>query len=254
MNIPYFKKATMISGVKLLLATASPFQQLFDKPGTPHEFCNRQALTIFSRDGFEVPAHFLSQYTAELNEGVYWADKGWKNISHYWVPGSDKGLWQFDSAFTDFKYYYLSSLRLARHGDYRKSIFLLGAAAHLVQDLCVPHHARGRVFDGHREYEAWAQRHYSNYAVNNTGIYLEDKKAEALLWHNAIAAGDLLSWVQHSDTPSYYHVATELLLPMAQRSTAGLFLHYTKAITQNGCKLIDIEKAAAKLTSQVATA
>lgn len=237
LNIRNYKKLSMLAGVKILLATVSPFQVLLDRPGITHEFCNKQALSIFSQDGFDVQAQFLNQYIDELNAGVYWADKGWKNISHYFVPGSGKGLWQFNNALKDFKFYYHSSLRLARHGDYRQSIFLLGAAAHLVQDLCVPHHASGKLFAGHQEYEAWAQRNCIKYAAGDQGIYFENKKVETLLINNATVAADLLSWVESETSPAYYHTATNLLLPMAQRSTAGLFLHYTNAITACGYKL-----------------
>lgn len=33
--------------------------------------------------------------------------------------------------------------------DFVRGAFHLGAAAHLVQDLCVPHHAAARIFSGH---------------------------------------------------------------------------------------------------------
>jgi hypothetical protein len=74
------------------------------------EVINRAVAGSTAQDGFNNQAHFLEQYIDELNAGVYWADKGWKNISHYFVPGSGKGLWQFNNALRDFKYYYYSSL------------------------------------------------------------------------------------------------------------------------------------------------
>lgn len=242
MNMQVMKRVSMAAGVKILLATVSPLQPLLDRPGLTHEFCNLQALTILAADSLQTEADFIAQYTGELNKGVYWADQGWKNIGHYWVPSSGKGLWEFNSALMNFKYYYLSSLRLARHGNYAKSVFFLGAAAHLVQDMCVPHHARCKLFAGHQEYETWAQRHYRTYAVSAHGIYPTDKNAEDLLCSNASTAADLLSWVDQKDTPSYYHVATDLMLPMAQRSTAGLFWHYTNAVTKYAGKLASIKK------------
>ncbi|MDF2570629.1 MAG: Zinc dependent phospholipase [Sporomusa sp.] len=39
---------TEIAGAKLLLAAASPFQGLFDRPSVTHEFLNKQAVTILS--------------------------------------------------------------------------------------------------------------------------------------------------------------------------------------------------------------
>lgn len=216
--VPY---APVVAGAKLLLAAVSPFQNLFDTPSVTHEFINRQALTILRRDGYLRCADFFEQYINELNAGVYWADKGWKNISHYFEPGTGKGLWQFPTALDDFSGYLQVALAGAWRGDIRKSAFFLGAAAHLVQDLCVPHHARAKLFSGHKEYESWVKENFTAYAANNNGLYSKTAIPHDLLVDNAAVAADLLDWVIEENY-TLFHAATAILLPRAQQATAGL--------------------------------
>ena len=135
-----------VGGAKLVLTAISPLQRLFDPPGITHEFYNHQALTILQNDGFELDAQFLTTYITELNAGVYWADKGWRNVSHYFEPLSGKGLWQFATAIETFHSYYQQGINSMSRKNYPHAVFLLGAAAHLMQDLCVPHHTRSKLF------------------------------------------------------------------------------------------------------------
>jgi phospholipase C len=216
----------VVTGVKILLSTVSPLQRLIDRPGYTHEFCNQQALLILEQDGFNRAANFIHHFLPELNAGIYWADEGWKNVSHYFEPVTKKGLWHFANAIDDFWMYYQGAMACSRSRDYRRAIFLLGAAAHLVQDVCVPHHARAKLFHGHKEYEAWAQKHYANYSVQSQGMYREGQPAPAFPLANADIAADLFDWVNTNGDEKSYHQATAISLPLAQRTTAGLFLHF----------------------------
>lgn len=216
-------------GVKAILATTAPLQGLFDRPGATHEFCNRQAIVILRRDGFSRCATFFQQYLPQLTAGVYWADEGWKNVGHYLEAGSEKGLWRFPSAVDEFRRYYGQAFHRARQGDYIKAAFFLGAAAHLVQDLCVPHHARARLLAGHKQYEGWAQANCQRYAVDSAGVYQDGHLAHALLLKNTALAADFLTWVDADASELSYHNATAILLPQAQRATAGLLQQFFSA-------------------------
>lgn len=225
MKLQTLKTLAMAAGVKLILTTASPLQHLLDTPGVTHEFLNEQAFTILRQDGFGQWADVLQQYHNHLNAGVYWADKDWKNINHYYEPVSGKGLWQFNPSPESFSRYWQAALTAARRNDWRRSLFFLGAAAHLAQDLCVPHHARGKLFSGHQEYESWVKLCYREFAVNSGGLYEIARRPEKLLTHNATIAGQLLDWTGE-DAGAGYHAATSIVLPLAQRATAGLFHRY----------------------------
>jgi phospholipase C len=214
----------------LVLSAISPFQSVLDQPGLTHEFCNCQALAILKNDGFAKPAAFLSAYEFELNRGGYWADKGWKNAYHYFEPCSGKGLWHFSNAVEHFKLYYQLALKSAKRYNIKNAVFFLGAAAHLLQDLCVPHHVRIKLFHGHKPYELWVQERRGKYAVATQGIYQEGSSPSALLIDNAVAAADFFDWVRYEGDDAFYHKSTAVLLPMAQRSTAGLFQNFAGQI------------------------
>ncbi|MBP2644603.1 MAG: zinc dependent phospholipase [Firmicutes bacterium] len=216
-------------GLKLLLQPAGLFQGLIDRPGVVHPFCNRQALVILRNDGYKNMAAFFEQYLPELNRGVYWADDGWKNVGHYLEAGTRKGLWRFPNAIDDFREYFGRALQHVRRGDWRKATFFLGAAAHLVQDVCVPQHACGKLLSGHRQYEAWVGQNYPRFAVSSTGIYGGKTVAHSLLIKNAEVAANFLSWVGKDASREAYSKATAVLLERAQRTTAGLFLQFYQA-------------------------
>lgn len=217
-------------GARLILAATGSLQGLFDKPGVIHEFCNRQALVILRNDGLDSCAYFCQRYIEELNAGVYWADEGWKNVGHYLDPESNCGLWRFPNAIDDFRGYFSKALYQARGGNNGKAMFFLGAAAHLVQDLCVPHHASGRLMSGHRQYEAWAGRNYRKYAVDRGGVYHEGRAAQLYLSQNAALAAKYINLVKAGAGETAYHKATQILLPLAQLTTAGLFRQFFTAV------------------------
>ena len=220
--------------LNLVLTAISPLQTLIDQPGITHEFCNHQALHILRNDGFIQYADFFSQFEAELTLGVYWADKGWKNAHHYFEPCSGSGLWKFANAIENFNvYYHMASSAAARH-DFKQAVFFLGAAAHLLQDLCVPHHARAKLFCGHQQYERWVQQCFAHYAVVSHGTYHESRPTPSLLLSNAHTAADFLDWVKNEGDETRFAEATDILLPLAQRTTAGLFWQFANKLFKVG--------------------
>lgn len=215
----------VIKTIKLLITKTGSLQKFIDRPGITHEFCNEQALKIMQQDGFKVTADVLFTYINELNLGVIWADRDWKNISHYYVPGSGRGLWYFSNAMEDYQEYFQKAVLAARQRDYRGAAFFLGAAAHLVQDMCVPHHARGVLFQGHKQFESWAEAQRKQYAVEDYGAY----NGKNILAGNALVAADLFAQAASGDSEKYKK-ALEILLPLAQRTTAGLFQYFFDVI------------------------
>lgn len=220
------RMAPVVAGVKMLIKATGPIQGLLDSPGLTHEFCNAQSINILRYDGHERYASILQRYLKQLNTGVFWADRGWKNVSHYLVADTKKGLWEFSNAITECLSYYTRATKHAKAGELMKGMFFLGAAAHLVQDLCVPHHARGKLFNGHREFEAWAETYRYLFRADGSAIYKPDVPVQQWLIHNASVAADWLSNTTESSAEAQYRDATRCLLPLAQRSTAGFFHHF----------------------------
>lgn len=209
-----------------LLATASPLQHFIDKPSITHDFCNKQALQILVRDGILSNVDFFTSHINEIKAGVNWADCHWKNVDHYLNPDTGKGIWPFGNALDTFRRYFSIAARSTRQGDRCKAAFFLGAAAHLVQDLCVPHHARGLMFNGHHEFELWAMQHCHQYAVNDTGLYSRSKRTASFILTNSLIAADLLPAVDSECPGLNYNGVALIALPLAQRSTAGLFEYF----------------------------
>jgi phospholipase C len=210
----------------LLLVSASPLQRFIDKPPVTHAFCNIQAFRILSRDAALPYTDFFSTDMKEINSGGYWADSQWKNIDHYFELETGRGIWPFGNALDTFQEYFASALKEARQGNRRKAAFFLGAAAHLVQDMCVPHHARGRMFNGHQDYEGWAMKACRDYAVDSLGIYLQGSRIAEFIIENVRVAAELLDEVDTDKGNTNYEGITAITLPLAQRSTAGLFEHF----------------------------
>ncbi|HIU64197.1 MAG TPA: zinc dependent phospholipase C family protein, partial [Candidatus Avacidaminococcus intestinavium] len=218
------KNTILEQGIKGLLTLAAPFQKFIDKPGYTHEFCNSQALIILANDGYAEYAAFYNKYLSELNKGVYWADSDWKNINHYFNPATGKGLWHCTNAVETMQGYYHQALQLLYQHEIKKSIFFLGAALHLLQDLCEPHHARGKLLSGHKGFEQWAQLNCAKFKINSGVLCNNTSSLAAFAIKNSKVGADFLSWVSNGEDQSKYEVVAKELLPLAQRSTAGLLI------------------------------
>jgi Zinc dependent phospholipase C. len=95
-----------------------------------------------------------------------------------------------------------------------------------VQDLCVPHHARCIAFNGHQKFEKWAAKNYLNFKINGNGVYIFND-IDGMLKHNGFIAHGLYDYVYKHDVNQYYEAAS-VLLPLAQRTSAGLFRLYAQ--------------------------
>lgn len=213
------------AAVKMILAAATPIQKLVDRSrAATHVFCNEQAVKILDNDGNTKYAALLKSSLEILNRGTCWADKGWKCFAHYLDPVYCNGFGPWPHAAVECQMYFDGALDNWKKGNKKKSFFLLGAAVHLVQDLCVPHHARGVAFNGHQEYEKWVEEKRLNYAVYENGLYNISTLAGEWVFANARkvrAFYDILT--ASKQTPFNFGFVTSHVLPLAQRSSAGFF-------------------------------
>jgi phospholipase C len=215
-------------GLSVLSTLSAPFQYLIDRPRSSailcltHKTCNTEALTLIKACGCSAVASVLEKNLMPLQQGVTWADLEFKNINHFFNPITRKGLWLFSPAVYDFSVYLAKSCRLAKNKDLTNSFFYLGAAAHLLQDMSVPHHVCGYLFNGHKKFENWVQTHHNEFTSPQVEL-VPIKKPLNLLLSNAIAATDFMSYVNEDATTSTYFTAAQNLLPIAQSSSASLF-------------------------------
>ncbi len=209
---------------KKILVLGDPIYSLVDGKGITHLFCNEQAIVILGEDGFCKEADLLRKNLPAINQGTCWADRGWKCLAHYLDPDTQKGFGPWPSAAREGSSYLEQALMLWKQGRQRGAFFYLGAVLHLIQDLCVPHHANGVAFDGHQNLEKWARENRHAFQVKSNGLYSLAAEPEQWLYSNARAAKKLYRPDLMGDR-EFLHYAVGLLLPLAQRTTAG-FMQY----------------------------
>lgn len=228
MNFIEAAENSYLATAKLFLATAGPLQRLID-PGIEvvHSACNRAAIEILINDGWNKEGKFLSEHLDQINDGAVWADKGWKNVSHYYNPSTGMGLRGWPNAAEECTRWFGMAAKCMNKLHFKQAFFYLGAAVHLVQDLCVPYHSRNVVLAGHHSYEKWAQDHVDNYIINEGGLYIKAINPGEWVIANARASFDLFALIKNGSIRGY-HMATATMLPRTQRTTAGFFHYFIK--------------------------
>lgn len=217
-QIPHFIKAA-----RVILAAAGKVQEVVQKPpGITHNLANEQAVVILFNDGWKRESYIVQSFIDSLNRGVQWADSAWKNSCHFFNPETEQGIWRWPNAVLECKLHYSNAIKYARTGNHAKAMFYLGAAVHLLQDLCVPYHANGILFDGHQEFEDWAEANCRNYLVYKSGIYHYGYKDPGR-WviENALFSRQYYQLVSASSPKRDLDLATEILFKWCQKTTAG---------------------------------
>jgi phospholipase C len=220
---------TSWDALKIFLGSGTPIQKLFSEKGVTHLFCNRQAIKILKNDGRIKHSLFFNNHIDNLNRGVIWADKGWKYFAHYLDPKENNGYGPYPNAKLECKYYFDKAMYFWANNKKKKSMFFLGAAAHLVQDLCVPHHSVGVAFCGHKEYEKWVKDNYTSYEALSGGIYNYYENSGEWVEHNANISRVYYPYVSFIRSSRSYDMATKVLLPLAQRTTAGFLAYFLES-------------------------
>lgn len=216
--------AAAFAAGKALLVAAVPLQSRVTRDRATHGFINEQARLILDADGYAQLASVLRPMLPQMERGSIWADAGWKSVSHMYDPRSGKGFWDWPTAPVVCEEYYTRALRAWRQGSARRTAFWLGASAHLVQDLFVPHHSCNRILDGHSAFEDLAETVRDQSAVYWGGSY--DRAATPGAWvrHAAWISQDYMA--QASGPRQQQLRAIGELLPMAERATAGFLAFF----------------------------
>lgn len=221
---------TLSKMTKLLLASASPLQYFFDSPGVTHVQCLKQAYIVLKSDGKEDTASLFKAYHSMLAKGLYWADRGWKNVNHFYSHPDKQGITSWPGATAECQYYFNKAF-IYFPKNVNKGMFFLGAALHLIQDMCVPHHALGILFDGHKEYETWATQNWDRFSTP-CGAYLEFSHPAQWIEHNASLSKPLYPLVSQKEACSEesYHRASEVLIPLTIATSAGFLDFVSKRL------------------------
>ena len=210
---------------KTALRAVNPIKKIVVKTECKvHKFINKQSIVILKNDGNTDAYRFFYKHIEDLNSGVVWADQDLKSSSHFYNPEKKKGLYGCSNALKECISYYAAALTYWNSNDYRKSIFYLGAACHLIQDVTVPQHVNVKLLKKHRKYEKWVIKVYESndsFKCFNNGLYFDSIKEfiedNAMTAINAYNKSKTITNIYNR----YYNI-TDIILCQAQRSTAGL--------------------------------
>lgn len=218
---------TLATMTKLLLASAGPLQFFLDSPGITHVHCLEQAYITLKHDGKEDVASLFNAHHSTLTKGLYWADRGWKNVNHFYGHPDKQGIIGWPGATAECQFYFNKAFTYFPINVY-KGMFYIGAALHLVQDMCVPHHSLGILFDGHKEFETWATKYWSEFPARS-GMYLPFSHPAQWIDHNANVSAPLYPLVSLNEECSEesYIKASEVLIPLTISTSAG-FLDFVR--------------------------
>lgn len=212
---------------KMILAPVGPLQYLLNSPGLAHVYGLEQAYRILEQDNKQRVSDFFEKHHTYLKKGLLWADRGWKNVCHYYNQPDKQGSVRWPGAAAECQYYFNKAMSLFPK-DIIKGMFYLGAALHLVQDMCVPHHSSGAVFDGHLEFEKWATKHWYQFPAQ-VGLYPPFTHPVQWIDHNSRVSGPLYPLVslENGCSKETYTRAAEILIPLTIATTAGFldFMH-----------------------------
>ncbi len=221
----------------------TPFQKLFDKAGGTHRFLTERAVEIARADGFAEAATFCDGWLDTIIRGNYWADLLWMNATHHYNPRTKRGLWIWAGASDQVRNWWSLAMSSWKKGDIERSVFMLGACLHIVQDCCQPYHSNCLVFDGHQKYERWADSHKEEYVVTHGGLYRVSLKPEGWAVANAeMSYGHLASVASELD--GQRDRATAILLPRAMRTGAGFLVFFREATIVAAAKAREKKMAA----------
>lgn len=188
-----------------------------------HKFCNQKALELLEKRHNAPVISVLKKNFSALQSGVVWADLNFKSVNHFFNPLTKKGLWKFMPAIYIFVFYLSKAKQYAKERNGLNTFFYLGAATHILQDMTVPHHVCGCLFNGHKEFEGWVQSHLDSFSFLTSDSWPACHNPIDLLTSNAEAAAVFMSVVDDSSAENmYYHTACILLL-LAQTSSAAFF-------------------------------
>ena len=232
-----------------------------------HTFITEQSWKIFNNDNqkllepFKIYQSYVPDYLSKLTEGVLDADVHSTTVSdqqitikflgkkytlymptseHYSNPKNGKGaLNYFKTAKQKAEEYYQLSITNWQAGDYETSVYNLGRAMHMVQDVTLPQHTYNgtEALLNQLGYSNWMDGHLGSYTVNNGATYNVTDIGQ-LVYDNASVAHPLLKyvdglnpwWIFKIYTKDDYGKASQALLPLVQKSCAGLLYKYANDV------------------------
>lgn len=220
--------------VKSALWLVLPVKNIFIETSCEvHVFINNRAVQILRNDGYLEAFDFYSKNIECINKGAVWADQDFKSRDHFYNPYSKKGLYGCKTSKYWFENWYRYALIHWESGAIDTSMFYLGAALHLIQDSTIPQHGNINLMKNHRSYEQWIikiHENISHYSVNDKGIYY-DSPYNYINMNSKCAIEIYKRYSLIKNLKDKYYKITNVMLPLAQRTTAGCLLNFYNSVS-----------------------
>lgn len=192
-----------------------------------HLYIQQNALDILRNEGYGVQYELFKLYLPQINKGLVWADQDFKSYHHFYNPQNKKGKYGYEeNALTLSKRYYNQSLKYFAMDNYQRGMFYFGAACHIIQDLTIPQHAKGKLLDNHRQFELYVKANYKKikrFKAIDSPILLD--KIEDYADYNSFNALNLdLMYKDVTDLNTKFYLTAINALKLAQRSSAGCMI------------------------------
>lgn len=128
--------------------------------------------------------------------------------------------------------YYADAARLWKKQEFHKSMFFLGAALHLVQDVTIPQHVNIRLLEDHRQFENFVKRTYQNVDAFQAyqKAYVLSTIENYIKFNARIALKVYKRFRNIEDDESRYYRITRCTLPLAERTTAGAMVTFFNSV------------------------
>lgn len=224
-----FIESSYNKALKFIFSAANPAKKLIlDTHCAVHKFININALNILANDKYIREHNLFFNYIQDINEGAVWADQDFKSSNHFYNPVSKKGMYGRKSAMDLGIDYYNESLRLWKIKKFNESMFYLGAALHIIQDMTVPQHANIRLLDNHKQYENYIISTYKyvyEFQVE-TGTYLLKSIEDYVRFNSRVALKVHRKYKSVKDNKERFYLICRCGLPLAERTTAGAMVMF----------------------------
>lgn len=196
-----------------------------------HICINYYALDVIIDEKLLSKYNFFNAYIDNINEGAVWADQDFRSSNHFYNPFKKRGLFGRRNAMDLAIEYYSNAIKLWPENR-NESMFNLGAAAHIIQDMTVPQHANIKLLDDHHQYEKFVEKNYMHFKVYNENLrpYILDSISDYVRFNSRIALKTHRRFKDIKEDECRFLRITKCTIPLSIRTTAGLMILYYNEI------------------------
>lgn len=194
-----------------------------------HLYIQENSMDILLKEGYKKEYKLFKEYLPQINQGLIWADQDFKSYHHFYNPKEGKGKYGYDdNAMTVATSYYNKALEYYMINNYERSMFFFGAACHIIQDLTIPQHAKGRLLDNHRQFEVYVKSNYKKikrFKSHEKPVVLNSIKEYAD--HNSMQALSIdYMYKNITDINTRFYLTAVKCLTLSQKTTAGCMIMF----------------------------